>query len=553
MDKAGEIGPMKVFDRLKEHEPSATEMCWKRVDCRCCRGAEMRRTICLSAVALCLAAFSVPEAIAQHCEPYWTAAYKCMNGCGCPGGGAAPPQPTGPSPEVLALQRARARMVAVIEAMSDSLPFFDRNSWMADLPNTPEQFITDADLLHVTLVAQSSAFQRQVAAYRTIIDLGNRAAPALMQQLPAAQRDIARLDVKLKEAQGYLPWYQAQTDNIQKASRQMRAQSARFLAAIKADQQAAVAAFMVLLPTGAASMSDDNPIVEPGEQYKSRVPTDPVVALYANGRPLYANLPVPLMVALPDTNTQPDHAGVPPLSGSLDDRAGNLEKDAQNIRASFELRNQMMAQAQPAQQAYQNAGSTLAQAVSQQNILVGQIFQAAAIAEKARSIELAASDAMYTEEARFFANAAQSWIWANTKKFVLNEIKVELKMQDYFKRHTDVARSPFLDIDEAHVLQYYQQRKFNIMNLPDGIDQAIGLKKLRDSVVTLQTHAQGYALEAAAIAARGTEAEAQAFAADMYQGMDEDSKSIVKTNMGLMNLPEPFASVATHYFTKTDQ
>lgn len=252
----------------------------------------MKRSICLSAVALCLAAFSASEAIAQHCQPYWTAEYKCMNGCGCPGGGVAPPQPAGPSLEVLALQRARARMVAVIESVSSSLPFFDRN---------------------------------------------------------------------------------------------------------------------------------------------------------------------------------------------------------------------------------------------------------------------AASDAMYTEEARFLADAVQSWIWANTKKFVLNQIKVELKMQDYFKQHTDLARSPFLDIDEAHVLQYYDQRKFNIMNLPDGIEQAVGLKKLRDSVVTLQTQAQGYALEAATIAARGTEAEAQAYAGEMYRGMDADSKSIVKTNMGLMNLPEPFASLATHYFTTTDQ
>jgi hypothetical protein len=121
----------------------------------------MKRSICLGAAALCLAAFSVSEAVAQHCQPYWTAEYKCMNGCGCPGGGVAPPQPAGPAPEVLALQRARARMVAVIESVSSALPFFDRNSWMADLPSTPRQFISDADLLHGTLAAQSVAFQRQ--------------------------------------------------------------------------------------------------------------------------------------------------------------------------------------------------------------------------------------------------------------------------------------------------------------------------------------------------------------------------------------------------------
>jgi hypothetical protein len=516
----------------------------------------MRRNIYLVAVALCLAVGPVSEGFAQHCNPAWTAAYKCMNGCGCPGGGGGggggpPPQPAGPSPEELAFQRVRPRMIAVIESMSDY--FLDRNSWMAVLPDTPEQFISGADNLHTTLVAQSTAFQRQVAALRDIIDLGNRAAPVLMQQLPAVQQDIARLTAKLEEARGYVPWYQAQTDNLAKATRQMQAQSARLLAAIKADQQAAVVAFMVLLPPGAAPKSDDSLIVEPPQQYKSRVPAEPVVELYAKGRPVYPVMTPPLLAALPDTTAQPVYAGVPPLAGSLDDRAARLEADAQNLRASFELRDQMMAQAQPAQRAYENAGSTLTDAVFRQSSLVGQIFTAAAAAEKARSIQLAASDALYSEEARFFSYAAQSWIWQNTKKFVLDDIKVELKMQAYFKQHTDLARSPFLDINEPQVLQYYQQRKFNVMNLPDGIEQAVGLKKLRDSIVTLQTHAQGYALEATNIAVHGTESEAQAFVGGVYQGMDEDSKSIVKTNFGLMNLPEPFASMATRYFTKTDQ
>lgn len=513
----------------------------------------MHRNICMSAVALCLAAIPLSEGMAQHCEPYWTAAYKCMNGCGCPSGQAAPSQPAPPSPEVLAFQRVRPRMIAVIEAMSGSLPFVDRNSWMADLPNTPEQFIKDADQLHTTLVAQSIAFQRQVTAYRTILDLGNRAAPALLQQVSAVQQDIARLTAKLKEAQGYVPWYQAQVDNLQKATRQLQAQSARFLSAINADRQTTVAAFMVFLPPGATPMSDDAQVVEAGPPFKSHVPTEPVVELYAKGRSLYPSVAVPAMAALPDTNTQPVYAGVSPLTGSLDDRAGHLEEDARNVKASFELRNQLMAQAQPAQRAYENAMRTMSQAILQQHSLGGQISQAADLAEKARSAELAASDAMHTEGARFLTYAAQSWIWKNAKKAALDGIKAELKTQDYFKRHTDLARSPFLDIDEAQVLQYYQQDKFNIMNLPDGIEQAVGLKKLRDSIVTLQTHAQGYAAEASRIAAIGTEAEAQAFAGRMYQGMDEDSKSIVKANMGLMNVPEPFADIAAHYFTRTDQ
>jgi hypothetical protein len=520
----------------------------------------MRRSIYLGAtVALGLGVFPPSHGFAQYCQPYWTAEYKCMNGCGCPGGGGAvqpPPQqpqqqqpPPGPSPEVLAFQRVRARMIAVIEALSSG-PFLDRNSWMANLPNTSQAFMSDADNLHTSLVAQSTAFQRQVAAYRTIIDLGNHAAPALLQQLPAVLQDIARLTAALKEAQAYGPWYQAQIDNLATATREMQAQSARLRAAITADQQATVAAFMVLLPPGAAPASAGQ-IVEPPPQDKLPVPAEPVVDLYRNGRPIYPVLPIPALAALPDTNAQPVYSGVPGLGGSLDDRAAQLENDARNLQASFDLRNQLMAQAQPAQQAYENAGSRLGQAVAQQSNLVGQIFTAAAAADKARGAELAASDAMHTEAGRFVSYAAQAWIWQNAKKFVLDRIKVELKTQAYFKQHSDLART-FLDIGEPQVLQYYQQRKFNVMNLPDGIEQALGFKKLHDSIVTLQTHAQGYAQEATAIAAHGTESETLAFVGGVYQGIDADSKSIVQANMGLLNLPEPFASMVTKYFTKTD-
>ena len=125
-------------------------------------------------------------------------------------------------------------------------------------------------------------------------------------------------------------------------------------------------------------------------------------------------------------------------------------------------------------------------------------------------------------------------------------------MQDYFKRHTNIAHSPFLDIDEAHVLQYYRDRRFNVMNLPDGIEQAAGLMKVHNSIVTLLTHGEGYALEATTISAHGTESETREFANGIDSGIDADSRSIVKANMGAIDLPEPFASIATNFFTKTN-
>ena len=49
----------------------------------------MRTYIFLGVMAFGLALFPKSEAIAQsHCQSYWTAAYKCAQGCGCAGGGS---------------------------------------------------------------------------------------------------------------------------------------------------------------------------------------------------------------------------------------------------------------------------------------------------------------------------------------------------------------------------------------------------------------------------------------------------------------------------------
>jgi len=58
-------------------------------------------------------------------------------------------------------------------------------------------------------------------------------------------------------------------------------------------------------------------------------------------------------------------------------------------------------------------------------------------------------------------------------------------------------------------------------------------------------------LEGTTIAAHGTEPKTRKFVDGIYSGIDADSKSIVKANMGAIDLPEPFASIATDYFTQT--
>src|SRR5262245_60374118 len=61
-------------------------------------------------------------ALAQHCQPYWTAQYKCAMGCGPCGGGNVAPQPyvaPQPSAAQIAAQRATALGIQGNKAYAD--------------------------------------------------------------------------------------------------------------------------------------------------------------------------------------------------------------------------------------------------------------------------------------------------------------------------------------------------------------------------------------------------------------------------------------------------
>jgi len=174
---------------------------------------------------------------------YWTAEYKCMNVAAVPAAAGPSLPPAHSRPRVLRRRNWRSgacvRADRVIQAMSNGLPFLDRNSWMANLPNTPGAIHQPSRrAAQPTLVAQSIAFQRQVAAYRTIIDLGNRV---------RAGADAAGAGGRSRRSRGLppssgSPGLRAVVPGADRQSRQGdpadAGQSARLLAAIKADQRA---------------------------------------------------------------------------------------------------------------------------------------------------------------------------------------------------------------------------------------------------------------------------------------------------------------------------
>lgn len=81
-------------------------------------------------IATCVLLIPFSPAFAQHCQPYWTAAYRCAMGCGgCPvnrGNSGRPAQPAGPSQEEI----ARARRVAASRQYNDQgVAAYARGDW----------------------------------------------------------------------------------------------------------------------------------------------------------------------------------------------------------------------------------------------------------------------------------------------------------------------------------------------------------------------------------------------------------------------------------------
>lgn len=500
-------------------------------------------------MALLLAAIPFAKAEAQRtCMSYWTAAYKCLQGCGpCgTGGGTVIEAPQPPSAEELEFRRALPRMIAVIDSMGGD--FINRESWMADLPQTPAQFIVTADRLHAVLASRATAWGRQATAFRANIAQSEAEARAMTEMLPEVRARIARRRGNLADAQGWVDSLQSQIDTLQRLARSLDGRASQSRPRVAAAQRDVLAALAVLLPEAARQGIDLPRIREAPDQDRLPRPNDEIFAISRD-----TVLPASPAQRLPlDTSAPVVERDVPRLGGSLDARAAALEADARATRANFAARNALTQQSFAADAELKAAATQLSEARQTHDTLVEQLFGKRTLAERLRTKELEASDTFHSAEARFVVYAAQEWIWQNAKKQTLDAIKVEFKANDYVSRHTDYARSPFLDIKEADILRYYEERRFNIMNLPDGIENAVGLRKLHNSMMDLLSDGKTYALAATEFAAHGSETETLAFAAATQQGLDKDSREIVAANLGVISVPQPFADIMARMFVRTE-
>ncbi|MCP9874380.1 hypothetical protein [Synechococcus sp. Cruz CV-v-12] len=141
-------------------------------------------------------------------------------------------------------------------------------------------------------------------------------------------------------------------------------------------------------------------------------------------------------------------------------------------------------------------------------------------------------------------HAAEAWIWSNTKTAMIEQVKTEL-------RTLITARSmgvPYREISETEMQAFIKAAKWNVFSVTDkAISASDGLYDVLKSIRTIRTRGEGYALEAARILAAATPAEAQSFAEGMFRDFDEDCKELVKSDLGALNIPEPWKGIAAKY------
>ncbi len=464
-----------------------------------------------------------------------------MQGCGpCAGGGGGRYEddaPAPPDPAMLAFQQVRPRMIAVIQAMADG--FLDRDAWMAALPGTPDAYVAATDRIHRTLVGQASALQRQAAGYNAnLANAGQRQREA--GRLAELEQDNSAMRAWLKDAEQAAAasrQYTAITEEIEARASVLRA-------AINDEQRVALAAFSVLLPSSA--LPRDIRVVIPGPPAQKRAERSEVPEPAKPPRITPGVFPV--HPAYEPTDQQPRYDAVPGLSGSLEARTAQIEADARTAREAFNKRNDLRSLFDMTKVAAANVTDRIDRAAKERNQLMERVAQVSGVPEQLRQVRLAAIDARNNERARFVTYAAQEWMWERAEKRYIHGISDAIKVSDYYRRNRGTLQSKLEHMDREEILRLYEEDRFNVLNLPEALSKAVEVGELRDSVLTLLEHGHFYAEEAARLGATGSPGEVEDFVSDMFEGLTDDAREIVKADAKLLHLEGPFAAIAARLF-----
>jgi hypothetical protein len=504
----------------------------------------MYKNIVLGAIIASSSLFPISKGNSQsHCQSYWTAAYKCSQGCGsCGGGHSSPPQYTPPDPRQVALQDATRRYHALVQSLSDKYSLLDRQSW-TNLPlGTEATSFNTANQLHKLLVNKVDAINFRVRELREeLAELSavNAGYPGTLTKLRA---DIATLRRERDRLTNALDAEKRQLDLTQRVSKQLEARAQRYEQDIDKNKTAVLSWVAVLLPPGVAGNVTPKPY-ESAVAWAPSVPERPAVRQQERQKQIEVAQVQAAKYGYMRLEINPS-----PLSGTPLDAVAQLESVANaygvaNRANDWDLNSKVNTLRPVVAQLRQN----LSNETTEHKKLEGEVAAVETLLSSAKQIHLRATDNLQAAKASFLYRAADSWIWENAKTEAINQLKDETRRLVAAKWFGVAYR----DMSDHEMKALFDAGKRNIFGLGDKVlSSGDALYEVTNRIRTLQTQGQGYIKEAARLASQGSPGEMLEFVDGMYKGLADDSEKLVKANLDAVSIPEPFKSISAKYFVK---
>ena len=466
----------------------------------------------VAALAVCAALTTA--ASAQHCRSEWTAAYKCMNGCGCPGGGnvapVAPPAPVippapvappDPFPEDARTYDDLVRRIGVTAQVGAP-------SSGAALSLLLDRLGADmAGQIDATFGALSGSVSERDSYRWTIANL-----PA---QIDALQQSIASLQARQAGAEAGA---EQRRSELQRTDRRATAfsQMASDYSADTVDLRKSIVAWLfVTVPADVRSVEPDA---------WQRAQDIPAPAIRISPEPAAA-LPAQGVVRGPEAHGVPHYTGaLPAVTGANAQKLAAIDTMATVLE---DLRFKARTAAQDARALRDQAEALIRQKGIREGTLRAA-DQAVSAADKAVQAELsAARQRLDAEAGRLLARSAENFAWRMLKEHV-----VKPEISAFLAQNRRWYEFGHAQLDDDAVTRLVAQGKLALDLLgsrASGLDRVVGVeKKVLDAMDDWRT----FVLQVPQLMSTATAGDVDAFSRDFNARGDRAMLDIAEDSAG---------------------
>ncbi|MEO8419743.1 MAG: hypothetical protein ABI457_00990 [Hyphomicrobium sp.] len=482
----------------------------------------MRKNALLAVLILPAVAMLAPASRAQDCQDYWTAAYKCMQGCGPCGSGPSRGPASGPpsvSPKVQLLTDLNGQFAILLgELQRYQIADID-DVYVAPAPTSFDELASRIDRVYVEAYFQK---ERRYWEYEQFNNLRAYLMPELREQIGLLESKLASAPERLKDAETRRDEVVAKAEAEERTAGVLSGNAVAIRGDALAKRTSAVGPILELLP---ADLKD---------QFSSvitRHEEDPAYAIEEPARPpavaeAQPQQPAPLNMSHESNESLTGPRQRPqPVTGTIEEKLAAFDDVKKNLAYTSSLLPSHE-QRRPA------LLEEVAELRRQQDSLKEQLSAiespletANALADEAEQRFLAAQIAEKVSAGNVLRLAAAAVVWEHVRDAVVTP-QIETILQENGLAN-GVAGLEMLN---------------RIRNSPQDFIPKVGplkdiprLIETAKKVVNVEENMESYALAAAEANAQVGTAESESLASQLFAGLSQEGIEIMRTASEAMN------------------